>query len=34
MDKYLNHGYTISHLLDYGVNKSLMSEQDSVDLMT
>jgi hypothetical protein len=34
MNKYLNHGYTISHLLDCGVDKSLMLEQDFVDLMT
>jgi hypothetical protein len=33
MNKYLDHGYTISQLLDYGVNNSLMSEQDYVDLM-
>ncbi len=34
MNKYPYHGYTISKLLDYGVDMSLMSEQDFVDLMT
>ncbi len=34
MNKYLDHGYTISYLLDYGVGKSLTSKQNSVDLMT
>jgi hypothetical protein len=34
MNKYLDHGYTISQLFDCGVNKSLMLEQDSIDLMT
>ncbi len=33
MKKYPNNGYTISHLLDCGVDKSLMLEQDFVDLM-
>jgi hypothetical protein len=27
MNKYLNHGYIVSLLLDCGVNKSLMSKQ-------
>jgi hypothetical protein len=34
MNKYLNHGYTVSQLLDCGVGKSLMSKQNFVDLMT
>jgi hypothetical protein len=34
MNKYLDHGYTISQLLDCGVDKSLILEQDFVDLMT
>jgi hypothetical protein len=34
MNKYSNHGYTISQLLDHGVDKSLMLEQNSIDLMT
>ncbi len=33
MNKYSNHGYTISQLLDRGVDKSLMSKQYSIDLM-
>jgi hypothetical protein len=33
MNKYLDHGYTISQLLDCGVDKSLMSKQDFADLM-
>jgi hypothetical protein len=33
MNKYSNHDYTISQLLYCGVNKSLMSKQDYVDLM-
>jgi hypothetical protein len=33
MNKYLDHGYIISQLFDCGVNKSLMLEQDSIDLM-
>jgi hypothetical protein len=33
MNKYLDHGYTISQLLDCGVDKWLMLEQDYVDLM-
>jgi hypothetical protein len=34
MNKYSDHGYTVSQLLVYGVNKSLISKQDYVDLMT
>ncbi len=34
MNKYSDHGYTISQLLDCGVSKSLTSKQNSVDLMT
>ncbi len=34
MNKYLDHGYTVSQLLDSGVDKSLMLKQDFVDLMT
>jgi hypothetical protein len=33
MNKYSNHGYTVSQLLNYGVDKSLMSKQDSTDMM-
>jgi hypothetical protein len=34
MNKYPNHGYTISILLDFGVDKSVTSKQNSADLMT
>ncbi len=34
MNKYLNQGYTISQLLDCGVDKSVMSKQDYVDMVT
>jgi len=34
MNKYLDHGYTISQLLDCGVDKIVMSKSDYVDLMT
>ncbi len=34
MNKYSNHGYIVSQLLDCGVDKSLMLKQESVDLMT
>jgi hypothetical protein len=34
MSKYSNHGYTVSQLLDCGVDKSLMSKQDYANLMT
>jgi hypothetical protein len=34
MNKYLGHGHTISQLLDCGVDKSLMLEQDSTNIMT
>ncbi len=34
MNKYPDHGYTISKLLNYGVNKSLTSKQDFANLMT
>jgi hypothetical protein len=34
MHKYSDHGYIVSQLLDYGVDKSLMSKQNFVDLMT
>jgi hypothetical protein len=34
MNKYLDRGYIISQLLDYEVDKSLMLEQDYVNMMT
>ncbi len=34
MNKYLDHGYTISQLLDRGVDKSLMSKKDSANVTT
>jgi hypothetical protein len=34
MNKYPNHGYIILYLLDCGVHKSLMSEQNYADPMT
>jgi hypothetical protein len=34
MNKYSNHDYINSQLLDCGVDKSLTSEQNYVDLMT
>ncbi len=34
MNKYSGHGYSISQLLDCGVGKSLMSKQNSIDLMS
>ncbi len=34
MNKYPNDGYTISQLLDYGVNKLVMSKQNFVNVMT
>jgi hypothetical protein len=34
MNKYPDHGYIVSQLLDYGVDKSMMSKQISTDLMT
>jgi hypothetical protein len=33
MNKYPNHGYIISQLLDCGVNKSLLLKQNSADMM-
>jgi hypothetical protein len=33
MNKYLDHGYIVSQLLDCGVNKWLKSKQDSTDMM-
>jgi hypothetical protein len=33
MNKYLGHGYIVSQLLDCEVNKSLMLEQDSANMM-
>ncbi len=33
MNKYSNRGYTVSQLLNCGVDKSLMSKQDSTDMM-
>ncbi len=33
MNKYLDHGCIVSQLLDCGVDKSLMLEQDFVNIM-
>jgi hypothetical protein len=33
MNKYSDHGYIVSQLLDCGVGKSLMLEHNFVDLM-
>jgi hypothetical protein len=33
MNKYLDHAYTIFWLLDYGVDKLVMLEQNSIDLL-
>jgi hypothetical protein len=33
MDKYPYHGYIVSQLLDYGVDKSMMSKQNSSNMM-
>ncbi len=34
MNKYSDHGYVISQLLDCGVDELVTSEQNFVDLMT
>jgi hypothetical protein len=34
MNKYPNHGYIVSQLLDCGVNMSIMSKQNFIDVMT
>jgi hypothetical protein len=33
MNKYLDHAYIVFQLLDYGVDKLMMSEQNFVDMM-
>jgi hypothetical protein len=34
MNKYLDHDYANLQLLDYGVDKSMMSEQNYTNMMT
>jgi hypothetical protein len=34
MNKYPNHGYVVSQLLDCGVDKLVMLKQNYVDMMT
>jgi hypothetical protein len=34
MNKYPDHDYILSQLLDYGVDKTMMSKQNFANLMT